>query len=115
MNGILISKQAHRNLAREAVRKSLVLLKNGKTAEDRLLPLPKKVPKILVAGSHADNLGFQCGGWTINWQGFNGNNATSGRQYFDSFCSQESCNSYSFEKCMITLVTILGLKVNLLT
>nr|GMC68147.1 Glycoside hydrolase [Ipomoea batatas] len=73
-----VGSQAHRNLAREAVRKSLVLLKNGKTAEDRLLPLPKKVPKILVAGSHADNLGFQCGGWTINWQGFSGNNATSG-------------------------------------
>ncbi|XP_019187419.1 PREDICTED: uncharacterized protein LOC109181906 isoform X1 [Ipomoea nil] len=73
-----VGSQAHRNLAREAVRKSLVLLKNGKTANDRLLPLPKKVPKILVAGSHADNLGYQCGGWTINWQGFSGNNATSG-------------------------------------
>ncbi|CAA2983247.1 lysosomal beta glucosidase-like [Olea europaea subsp. europaea] len=73
-----VGSQAHRNLAREAVRKSLVLLKNGKNANDSVLPLPKKVSKILVAGSHADNLGYQCGGWTIAWQGFSGNNYTSG-------------------------------------
>ncbi|KAA8518400.1 hypothetical protein F0562_015717 [Nyssa sinensis] len=69
--------QKHRELAREAVRKSLVLLKNGKSADKPLLPLPKKASKILVAGSHADNHGYQCGGWTINWQGFSGNNFTS--------------------------------------
>ncbi|KAK9912186.1 hypothetical protein M0R45_036058 [Rubus argutus] len=69
---------AHRDLAREAVRKSLVLLKNGKNETNPVLPLPKKVPKILVAGSHADNLGYQCGGWTIAWQGFSGNNYTRG-------------------------------------
>lgn len=34
--------------------------------------------KILVAGSHADNLGYQCGGWTIGWQGFSGNGNTTG-------------------------------------
>ncbi|KAF8398040.1 hypothetical protein HHK36_016966 [Tetracentron sinense] len=69
----------HRELAREAVRKSLVLLKNGKSASDPpLLPLPKKAPKILVAGMHADNLGYQCGGWTIEWQGVDGNNLTDG-------------------------------------
>ncbi|CAN4111323.1 unnamed protein product [Withania somnifera] len=73
-----VGSQEHRNLAREAVRKSLVLLKNGKTANSPLLPLPKKVSKILVAGSHADNLGYQCGGWTITWQGFSGNDATRG-------------------------------------
>ncbi|BBG96809.1 Glycosyl hydrolase family protein, partial [Prunus dulcis] len=38
----------------------------------------KKVSKILVAGSHADNLGYQCGGWTMEWQGFSGNNYTRG-------------------------------------
>lgn len=43
-----------------------------------MLPLPKKAPKILVAGSHADNLGNQCGGWTIEWQGLDGNNLTQG-------------------------------------
>lgn len=70
--------QEHRELAREAVRKSLVLLKNGKSADKPLLPLEKKTQKILVAGSHADNLGYQCGGWTIEWQGLSGNNLTSG-------------------------------------
>ncbi|WOH06267.1 hypothetical protein DCAR_0625690 [Daucus carota subsp. sativus] len=67
----------HRELAREAVRKSLVLLKNGKSADQPLLPLPKKASKILVAGKHADNIGYQCGGWTISWQGMDGN-ITSG-------------------------------------
>ncbi|PIA54135.1 hypothetical protein AQUCO_00900596v1 [Aquilegia coerulea] len=68
----------HRELAREAVRKSLVLLKNGKSPNQPLVPLPKKAPKILVAGTHADNLGYQCGGWTIEWQGLSGNNMTDG-------------------------------------
>ncbi|KAH6826964.1 Glycosyl hydrolase family protein [Perilla frutescens var. hirtella] len=64
--------QAHRDLAREAVRKSLVLLKNG------LLPLPKKSNKILVAGRHGNNLGLQCGGWTIAWHGMDTKNLTTG-------------------------------------
>ncbi|KAF8398039.1 hypothetical protein HHK36_016965 [Tetracentron sinense] len=73
-----LGSKAHRDLAREAVRKSLVLLKNGQNADKPLLPLPKKAPRILVAGSHANNLGYQCGGWTITWQGLSGNNLTSG-------------------------------------
>ncbi|XP_027359396.1 uncharacterized protein LOC113868043 [Abrus precatorius] len=73
-----LGSQEHRELAREAVRKSMVLLKNGENADQPLLPLPKKASKILVAGSHADNLGYQCGGWTIQWQGLSGNNLTSG-------------------------------------
>ncbi|MQL74758.1 hypothetical protein Taro_007135 [Colocasia esculenta] len=73
-----LGKQEHRELAREAVRKSLVLLKNGKHGDKPLLPLPKKATKILVAGSHADNLGYQCGGWTITWQGLSGNDLTQG-------------------------------------
>ncbi|KAL5708873.1 beta-glucosidase [Ranunculus cassubicifolius] len=68
----------HRELAREAVRKSLVLLKNGKSANQPLIPLPKKATKILIAGTHADNLGYQCGGWTIEWNGLSGNNLTEG-------------------------------------
>jgi len=56
-----------------------VLLKNGKNQSASLLPLPKKARKILVAGTHADNLGYQCGGWTIKWQGFIGNGDTSGK------------------------------------
>ncbi|CAK7329241.1 unnamed protein product [Dovyalis caffra] len=73
-----LGSQEHRELAREAVRKSLVLLKNGKSYAKPLLPLPKKATKILVAGSHADNLGYQCGGWTISWQGLGGNDLTVG-------------------------------------
>uniref|UniRef100_A0A1D1YYF7 beta-glucosidase n=1 Tax=Anthurium amnicola TaxID=1678845 RepID=A0A1D1YYF7_9ARAE len=73
-----LGKQEHRDLARKAVRKSLVLLKNGKSSSEPMLPLPKKASKILVAGTHANNLGYQCGGWTIQWQGASGNNITAG-------------------------------------
>ncbi|KAL6521238.1 hypothetical protein OROGR_017807 [Orobanche gracilis] len=68
-----LGSQEHRNLAREAVRKSLVLLKNGNSSHGPVLPLPKKVSKILVAGTHANDIGNQCGGWTIQWQGLVGN------------------------------------------
>ncbi len=56
---------AHRQLAREAVRKSLVLLKN----EAGTLPLAPDLPLIYVAGRAADDIGIQCGGWTVEWQG----------------------------------------------
>ncbi|XP_062095845.1 uncharacterized protein LOC133801615 isoform X2 [Humulus lupulus] len=73
-----LGSQEHRELAREAVRKSLVLLKNGESTNKPLIPLPKKAKKILVAGTHAHNLGYQCGGWTIEWLGLSGNNLTIG-------------------------------------
>ncbi|KAI3461218.1 hypothetical protein Pfo_017881 [Paulownia fortunei] len=73
-----LGSQEHRELAREVVRRSLVLLKNGKNANHPLLPLPKKVRKVLVAGTHADNLGYQCGGWTVEWQGVQGNDLIVG-------------------------------------
>ncbi|KAL2898773.1 Beta-glucosidase BoGH3B [Bienertia sinuspersici] len=62
----------HRELAHEAVRKSAVLLKNGKDPRYPFLPLDRNARKILVAGTHADNLGYQCGGWTITWYGLGG-------------------------------------------
>ncbi|KAI9196188.1 hypothetical protein LWI28_021788 [Acer negundo] len=62
----------HRELGREAVRKSLVLLKNGKSPEKPFLPLDRNAKRILVAGSHADDLGYQCGGWTKTWYGLSG-------------------------------------------
>ncbi|KAI9117804.1 hypothetical protein K1719_011219 [Acacia pycnantha] len=62
----------HRDLARESVRKSLVLLKNGKDQSKPFLPLNRKAKRILVAGTHADDLGYQCGGWTISWFGSSG-------------------------------------------
>ncbi|HEX7598877.1 MAG TPA: glycoside hydrolase family 3 C-terminal domain-containing protein, partial [Polyangia bacterium] len=55
-------------LARQAVAKSLVLLKNDAQA----LPLSKAAPLILVAGQAADDIGIQCGGWTMGWQGQSG-------------------------------------------
>ncbi len=61
----LVGSEAHRAVAREAVRKSLVLLKN----EGGALPLAANTPFILVAGPAADDIGLQCGGWTIAWQG----------------------------------------------
>jgi beta-glucosidase len=55
----------NRALAREAVRRSLVLLTN----RQRTLPLAKATPRLFVAGAAADDIGRQCGGWTIDWQG----------------------------------------------
>ncbi|CAN6816064.1 unnamed protein product [Brassica oleracea] len=62
----------HRELGREAVRKSLVLLKNGKHADKPFLPLDRNAKRILVTGTHADDLGYQCGGWTKTWFGLSG-------------------------------------------
>jgi len=65
---------AHREVARQAVRESLVLLKN----KSKTLPLSKKLARIHVAGLGADNIGMQCGGWTIDWQGKMGDVTTGG-------------------------------------
>jgi beta-glucosidase len=64
----------HRRVARECVRQSLVLLKN----EKKILPLSKKIARIHVGGRSADDIGNQCGGWTIDWQGKSGNITTGG-------------------------------------
>lgn len=63
-----VGSARHRAVARQAVRESLVLLKNR-----GVLPLPKTGDyTIVVGGSHADNLGYQLGGWSITWQGEGG-------------------------------------------
>nr|WP_168511484.1 glycoside hydrolase family 3 N-terminal domain-containing protein [Streptomyces sp. S1D4-11]QIY98450.1 glycosyl hydrolase [Streptomyces sp. S1D4-11] len=62
-----IGSAGHRAVAREAAAKSQVLLKNAAG----VLPL-KKSQKVYVAGSNADDLGNQTGGWTITWQGASG-------------------------------------------
>jgi beta-glucosidase len=64
----------HRAIAREAVRQSLVLLKN----EHKTLPLAKTARRIHVSGRGADDIGMQCGGWTVDWQGKMGNVITGG-------------------------------------
>lgn len=63
-NSEAFGSAAHRELAREAVRKSLVLLKNN----DRVLPVSGSA-NILVVGDGADNISKQSGGWSISWQG----------------------------------------------
>ncbi|KAK8458044.1 hypothetical protein SEVIR_3G289050v4 [Setaria viridis] len=68
----MVGYKEHRLLAREAVRKSMVLLKNGKNENEPFLPLAKNVKRMLVTGTHADDIGFQCGRWTIAWGGNSG-------------------------------------------
>ncbi len=63
-----IGSAEHREVARECVRESLVLLKN----ENMILPLSKHLNHLVVIGEAADDLGVQCGGWTIDWQGRKG-------------------------------------------
>jgi beta-glucosidase len=63
-NASLVGASDHRHVAREAVRQSLVLLKNT----GGLLPLRRNV-KVLVAGDGADNIAKQSGGWSVTWQG----------------------------------------------
>jgi beta-glucosidase len=60
-----IGSKEHRNIAKQAVRESLVLLKN----KNAVLPLSKETKKIVVVGEHANSSGLQSGGWTVNWQG----------------------------------------------
>lgn len=69
-----VGSREHRAVARDCVRQSLVLLKNSNAA----LPLSKKIHRLLVAGKAADDLGMQCGGWTIDWQGRDGEVTTGG-------------------------------------
>ncbi|WP_328990570.1 glycoside hydrolase family 3 C-terminal domain-containing protein [Kribbella sp. NBC_01245] len=63
-----IGSKPHRELARQAVRESQVLLKN----HGRVLPLDKSRNRIFVAGKNADDIGNQAGGWTVGWQGASG-------------------------------------------
>jgi beta-glucosidase len=62
-----IGSPSHRDKAKQAVRESLVLLKN----KNKALPIDKTAKKIVVVGEHANNAGLQSGGWTIAWQGVN--------------------------------------------
>jgi beta-glucosidase len=66
----LLGSPEHRELARQAVRESLVLLKN----ERGLLPLRRK-SRVLVVGDGADDISRQAGGWTLTWQGTGNTNA----------------------------------------
>ncbi|MBI2430325.1 MAG: glycoside hydrolase family 3 C-terminal domain-containing protein [Ignavibacteriales bacterium] len=91
-----VGSQENRSVAREAVRQSLVLLKNEKNA----LPLSKNAKSILVAGKSADDIGVQCGGWTIIWQGKKGNILSGGTtilQGVKNTVSKETTVKYSVD------------------
>lgn len=81
----LIGQQSHRDVARQAVRESLVLLKN----KNKTLPI-NPTSSILVAGDGADNIGKQSGGWTITWQGTNNTNEDfpGGTSIYDGIAEQ---------------------------
>ena len=106
-----IGSQNHRQIAREAVQKSMVLLKN----ENGMLPLPKSGKKIIVAGRGADNIGMQSGGWTISWQGEMGN-STDGTTILEAIRSavnDETSVEYSVDGKGVTgdiAVVVIGEK-----
>ena len=78
-----VGSAAHRMVARRAVSSSIVVLKN----EGATLPLSKTVAGVALGGKTADNIGNQCGGWTVTWQGMSGAVTTGGttvRQAFEA-------------------------------
>jgi len=81
----LIGAAEHRAVARDAVRKSLVLLKNNQS----LLPLSPKA-NILLTGPAADDIGLQSGGWSISWQGTGNLNSDfpGGSSIYQGFAAQ---------------------------
>ena len=82
-----VGSAAHRAVARQAVRESLVLLKNN-----AVLPLSKTATyKIVVGGSHVDNLGYQMGGWAITWQGGSGA-TTTGTTFWQALQAAKPAN-----------------------
>lgn len=80
----------HRDVAREAVAKSLVLLKN----QDQILPLSKDV-RIFVTGKNADNTGNQCGGFTMTWQGTSENDIEGATSVWQAIQQVSSSATYS--------------------
>ncbi len=86
----LVGSDAHRALAREAVAKSQVLLKNS----GRALPL-RRDASVYVAGRNADDIGNQLGGWTIQWQGVSGAGVQPGTTILDGIRSYASEVTFS--------------------
>jgi len=64
----MVGQASHRAVAKECVSQSMVVLKN----ENAILPLKKQGQSIVVSGTHANDIGLQCGGWSMDWQGRSG-------------------------------------------
>jgi beta-glucosidase len=79
----------HREVARKAVKESLVLLQNNNKA----LPVAKNAKRILVAGVNGNNIGNQCGGWTVRWQGQSGDVTTGGTTMFQAIKNTASAGT----------------------
>ncbi len=93
-NASVVGSKKHRELARKSVRKSIVLLKN----DNNLLPIERSGKKITFVGEHADNIGYQCGGWTITWQGESGD-ITPGTSILEAFkATVTDTNDISYSK-----------------
>jgi beta-glucosidase len=84
----LFGSAEHRAIARQAVRESLVLLKN-----EKILPVSKSLARIHVSGKSADDIGNQCGGWTISWQGQSGDVTTGGTTILAAIRKTVSANT----------------------
>ncbi len=84
----VVGSDEHREVARRAVAKSQVLLKN----DDGLLPLSIDLPALVVGGQHADDVGLQSGGWSIEWQGGVGD-ITEGTSILDGIRSTVSADT----------------------
>ncbi len=81
-----IGSEEHREVAREAVRKSLVLLKNDQVETLSAIEALQQASNIRVCGSKAYDIGSQCGGWTISWEGRAGN-ITQGTSIIDGIAA----------------------------
>lgn len=84
-----IGSASHRQVARDCVRQSLVVLKNDAS----LLPLSKNLKHLHVVGKAADDLGIQCGGWTISWQGDTGKVTHGGTTILEAIRKTVSANT----------------------
>ncbi|ROR23887.1 beta-glucosidase [Mobilisporobacter senegalensis] len=91
-----LGNEEYRNLARQLVEKSLVLLKN----ENKILPL-KRNQKIFVTGPAIDDMGLQCGGWGLTWQG---NMDNGGKKVTEGATILEGLRKYA-EKYNLEIIT----------
>ena len=84
----------HWEVARQCVRESMVLLKN----EGKVLPLDKKASKITVIGEWGDNVGLQCGGWTLGWTCQTSNEGINGTSLLTALKGQASGATVDYSK-----------------